>query len=340
MLEKFSISTENAANSSEAWRQGRDWESIQIKSAQAVRRSVADLGKHIFNNPEFKRARLLIHWQEILGKSLGANSSPGYIKNRVLFITCASPACSQEITLLQKTILDRINAYLPEEQQINKIVCKIGDIAKPIADGQRTATPWPKASLTEEERQKVQKLEKACSDPEIGRAIGSLYSQSLIRSHQLQLLGAVRCARCGRLSFSGSPCWSCRRTEREKQRIEVLRTLNDKPWTSYAELCSSIPSLDHHDYIVYRLWLASSWRESIRISLEGVLVDGTPKLPKGTPLPKVLKVRMIKLAALQTSKQYASLTEGDVLYALRPKYGKALLSGIAPGPSPKIRKDK
>lgn len=324
MLHRFSL-PENQADAGEnrPWNNARNWEPDQYKAAESAHRNVSNLAKQIMRNEGFRRGQLLSRWFEILGEDIGANACPNYIKDGTLYVNCSSPIWAQELTLQQLPILERINQVLPPEKQLSKIHCRVGKITQPQTAPEKSSA-LPPAALSPEERQKVQELARQSSDETLGHLMAKAYAQNLIHNRQLRSLGAVPCARCQRLSFTGSPCLECLRLERDNLRLSVLRLLDNEPWLNYSALCQRWPQLKLGDYLNYHLALASSWRESIRLAINS--------LPKGTPLPEDLQVKMIKLVALTVSKPYNQLREGEVKLALYKRYGEALLTRTSPGP--------
>lgn len=285
------------------------------RSAEAVRQNITGLAECLTGSEGFLRGQLMNRWFEILGSGIGANACPRYIKNRILYITCSSPIWSQEIALQQSTILERFNACLPPEQHLKKIVCKVGNISLPKFS-HKNSIKLPPAELTEEEIRRVKLIQAESSDPKLAALLAKAYAQNLLHNRQLLALGAVHCEKCRHISFTGSPCLECRRELKEEERLQVLRLLDSCPWYNYSAVKQVFPRLEQSDFIAYRLALASSWRENISRYIES--------LPDGTALPEDLQASMVKLVALEMSKPYAEITEGDVKMALarRSKNGK------------------
>ena len=324
MLQRFSLpDRQSDTEENRTWNSSRNWEPDQYKAAESAHRSVTNLSQQIVRNEGFRRGQLLRKWFDILGVDIGSNACPSYIKNGTLFVNCSSPIWAQELTLQQLTILERFNQGLPADKQLNKIHCRVGKVNPPQSLTENSNS-LPHAELSSEERQKVQALARQSRDEAIGQMIAKVYAQNLIHNQQLRSLGAKPCERCQRLSFTGSPCLECRRVERENLRLSVLRLLDKQPWLNYAALRERWPQLELGVFLNYHLALASSWRETIRLSINS--------LPKGTPLPEDLQVKMIKLVALSVSKPYDQLHEGEVKLALYKRYGEALLTRISPGP--------
>ncbi|MDO5297119.1 MAG: DUF721 domain-containing protein [bacterium] len=322
MLEKFKIPDINnsddwqhrlISNLSPSERKSEE-ASLRIQAAENVRRSVAGLSE-IIHNEGFQRGQLLRRWYAILGENIGANASPRYIKNKTLHVVCSSPIWSQEISLQQSVILKRFNACLAPEHQLKKIVCKVGDITLPQRIKPQSVH-LPQTELTEAEQLRVKQIQTESSDPEFSALLAKVYAQNLLHNRQMQALGAIKCTQCHHLSFTGSPCIECRRQEKEQERLQILKILDKQPWSKYSDIKQAFQELEISDFMRYRLALASSWRENIRQYMES--------LAEGTEMPEELQVRMIKLIALEMSKPYAEITEGDVksALALRTRNGK------------------
>jgi hypothetical protein len=51
-------------------------------------------------------------WKEIVGESVGLQSQPHSIRNRILFIDVSHPTWMQQLQFLKPTLLEKINAFL------------------------------------------------------------------------------------------------------------------------------------------------------------------------------------------------------------------------------------
>ena len=340
MLEKFAVPELDQSadwnhnlNKNAKLTQPKDMYDIVLRkqSEENIRSNIAGLAQCLVNNEGFQRGQLLSRWFTILGDSIGANARPNYIKNNNLFVTCSSPIWAQEISLHQADILERFNACLAPEHKLRKIICKVGSVASAKTIN-HSAILMPPAELNDRELEQVARIKSGIADPQLADLLAAAYAQSLVHNRQLQMMGAVECQCCHHLGFTGSPCLECRRRQKYQQRIAVLKILDSNPWTKYADFQSADPSLKAEDFTVYRLSLASSWREKIHMHMKN--------LSKDTPLPEELRVLMIKLVSLKTSKPYNEIQEGDVKYALSRRlengavsytYAYALLNNKAPG---------
>ena len=53
--------------------------------------------------------RLIQSWEEILGKSVGRLTKSMYVKNRILFVSLSSSVVRNELMLIKKDLLIRLN---------------------------------------------------------------------------------------------------------------------------------------------------------------------------------------------------------------------------------------
>ncbi len=315
MLDKFSLTVNQLGTIKNT---GRD------KYYKYLVTNLNNLAENLFSNEGFQRGKLLNHWQTILGEKISRHAYPKRIKDDTLIVTCASPIWAQEISLQQKLILKRFNEYMPANRQLAHIRCYVGNIKRPSLPSVKRKPNLPQIQLNEDEEQRVKEFAESLGDSDMRALALKVYRQSIIRRRQLLQQGAVICAICQTPTFEGNICLECRRRARAVLRTQVIQLLNDKPWLSYQSLLSIFPQLELSDYIDYHQALTSRWRDGIHLQMKS--------LSEGEILPDSLQVQMIKLVSLIMSKPYSELSDGDVLYALWKKYGKALLTKRAPKP--------
>lgn len=63
----------------------------------------------------------VLHWKEIVGAGLASKSYPEKIRNGVLAVKVSSSAWAQEMTFQKDIILNRLQGYLSESQQVRDI---------------------------------------------------------------------------------------------------------------------------------------------------------------------------------------------------------------------------
>ena len=78
----------------------------------------ADLIHNLFKkdntalSQQFLRWKLWSHWQEVVGENIGKNTDPVGYYRRTLYVWVKSSTWLQEMTFMEKVMVDKVNRYL------------------------------------------------------------------------------------------------------------------------------------------------------------------------------------------------------------------------------------
>jgi len=72
---------------------------------------------------KLRKARVLNHWEELMGKSVANRTKSLYIKNRTLFVYLSSSVLRNELLMMRQQIIDAVNKHAGESI-IDEIVLK------------------------------------------------------------------------------------------------------------------------------------------------------------------------------------------------------------------------
>ena len=72
---------------------------------------------------KLKRARIINHWEELIGKAIAKKTTSIYIKKKTLFVSLNSSVVKNELMMMRQQIIDAINKEAGEIL-IEKIVIR------------------------------------------------------------------------------------------------------------------------------------------------------------------------------------------------------------------------
>ena len=72
---------------------------------------------------KLKKARIINHWEELIGKAIAKRTTSIYIKGKTLFVSLNSSVVKNELMMMRQQIIDTINKRAGETL-IEKIVIR------------------------------------------------------------------------------------------------------------------------------------------------------------------------------------------------------------------------
>jgi predicted nucleic acid-binding Zn ribbon protein len=72
---------------------------------------------------KLRKARVLNHWEELMGKTVANRTKSIYIKNRTLFVILSSSVLRNELSMMRQEIIDAVNKHAGE-MIIDNVVLK------------------------------------------------------------------------------------------------------------------------------------------------------------------------------------------------------------------------
>jgi hypothetical protein len=110
-----------------------------MKKPQSLRSILEKTLKNLEIDIPLKTYSIFGAWNEIVGESVGVQTQPRSIRNRILFIDVSHSTWMQQLQFLKPTLLEKVNSFLGEPL-IQDIRFKLGKISPTI--------PAPSKSLS------------------------------------------------------------------------------------------------------------------------------------------------------------------------------------------------
>lgn len=63
---------------------------------------------------KLKRARIINHWEELIGKAIARRTKSIKIRNKTLFVSLNSSVARNELMMMRQQIIDALNKYAGE----------------------------------------------------------------------------------------------------------------------------------------------------------------------------------------------------------------------------------
>jgi hypothetical protein len=156
--------------------------------------------------------RALLHWEEIVGKTVAAAAQPESLKEGKVFIAVKSSAWIQELRFQQQTILQRLNEYAGAPI-FSELVFRVKPRSRKTSTAPMPsqASPVVEPELDAATIARLHRLTEPIADAELRAKV----TEYLVACHQLmqmrQQQGWRACSRCGCLHpDEGSECLFCR----------------------------------------------------------------------------------------------------------------------------------
>jgi hypothetical protein len=102
-----------------------------MKKPQSIRSILEKTLKNLEIDVPLKTYSILGAWNEIVGESVGVQTQPRSIRNRILFIEVSHSTWMQQLQFLKPTLLEKVNSFLGEPL-IQDIRFKLGKISPAI----------------------------------------------------------------------------------------------------------------------------------------------------------------------------------------------------------------
>ncbi len=87
---------------------------------------ISEVLAKLFDNPklvkEYKKAKILNSWEDILGKQVANATTKIYIKNKTLYVHFSSSIVRNEISMMKQAIIERMNNIVNEKMIIEIIL--------------------------------------------------------------------------------------------------------------------------------------------------------------------------------------------------------------------------
>jgi len=156
--------------------------------------------------------RALLHWEEVVGKTVAAAAQPEALKEGKVFVAVKSSAWIQELRFQQQTILQKLNEYAGAPL-FTELVFRVKPRSRKSPDGE--SLPLERSVVEPElDAATVARLH-ALTEPIADAEMRAKVTEYLVAYHRLALIrkqqGWRECSRCGCLHpGEGSECPFCR----------------------------------------------------------------------------------------------------------------------------------
>lgn len=156
--------------------------------------------------------RALLHWEEVVGKTVAAAAQPEALKEGKVFVAVKSNAWIQELRFQQQTILQRLNEYAGAPL-FTELVFRVKPRSRKSSanEPQPEEPPIVEPELDTATLARLHDLTEPITDAELRAKV----TEYLVAYHRLtqirRQLGWRECSRCGCLHpGEGSECPFCR----------------------------------------------------------------------------------------------------------------------------------
>jgi len=156
--------------------------------------------------------RALLHWEEVVGKTVAAAAQPEALKEGKVFVAVKSNAWIQELRFQQQTILQRLNEYVGAPL-FTELVFRV----KPRSRRTRSVeaqNPEPVIAEPQIDEASIARLH-ALTEPISDAEVRARITETVVAYHRLLQIrrqqGWQECSHCGCLHLGGaSVCPFCR----------------------------------------------------------------------------------------------------------------------------------
>jgi hypothetical protein len=140
-----------------------------MKKPQPIRSVLENTLKGLEIDVPLKSYSILGAWNEIVGATVAMHSQPRSIRNRILFVDVTHSTWMQQLQFLKPTLLEKVNTFLGEPL-IQDIRFKLGRILPNTPSPSKT-DHRRKADLSEETRERIEKVLQNIEDEEVRKAL-------------------------------------------------------------------------------------------------------------------------------------------------------------------------
>ena len=191
---------------------------------------------------KFWSAWLYVHWPNIVGGDIAAQTQPRNIERGVLFIAVASSVWQHHLSMMKPDLVAKLAQQTNGSVVDLRFVSGVWDKA-----GQETAPPLRAPvleALTNAEEALIKQQVTSLHDPKVRYSLEKLLKKDLAWKKAHQKSGAAACQACGTIcSRREKLCVVCARLAAEETRAKVKEILREVPWLSY-ESCRSYVKCD------------------------------------------------------------------------------------------------
>jgi predicted nucleic acid-binding Zn ribbon protein len=96
---------------------------MRKSNTQKISEVIEEYLKNSGLNHKLKKARIINHWEDLVGRAVAKRTTSIYIRKKTLFVSLNSSVVKNELLMMRQQIIDALNKYAGEII-IEKIVIK------------------------------------------------------------------------------------------------------------------------------------------------------------------------------------------------------------------------
>ena len=277
------------------------------------------------------RFQIQASWPELVGPRLAPHCAPQKLQGRTLWLRVRAPVWSQEIMLLQDSILGAISRRFPR-LRVEQLRCQVGVVVPNLGEA---PAPVPEdlsaIELPRSVEFRLERLAAGVDDPDLRASFLRALRQKERRDVWLRSQGAMPCQLCGALQ-ERRLCLGCRQQRGRERRQKLFQLIGRQPWVTYAEAQLNLPHLRQSEFHTARRQLLSLFLLSY--------YQQRDVLAAGAVLPPPLRNQMLQICMLSTQIPWDQLQDRHILFSLGKTWGTAYLEDKAPPPFDKTKRKK
>jgi len=246
---------------------------------------------------EFKVRRAMLHWKDIVGDDIAAQSSPFCFERHTLWLGVRNSVWSHHLWMMRHRLVSALNAYIGEPLVEDIRFDSYREQQEFMLDGEEEMMPdvgaeLKKIQIDAQDSEAIRNLVAKIQDSELKKRAARLYRGELTLRKYKKKKGFRPCRICGALC-EDDLCTACSRRQREGQMAEVRRLLDALPWFTYAEINRDLPCSP-------RAYMDA------KLSLQQLYADRLPKKMTANDFKE--NTDLIMLAMLYKGLRYDQLT--------------------------------
>jgi hypothetical protein len=199
--------------------------------------------KNLGLQKKYNAQSIILHWQEIVGEDIAANTYPRLVQQGTLMVSVNSSVWSHHLSMMKESIIDKINGFIGE-----KLIFDIRFQAGYFSNSQNEedtaidAVPnikyrLSKIKLDECDLQVMQETITHISDKYLKQKILRIMRKDFALKKIKKQHNWHQCASCTVLCPPDQiQCTACTLNKKHKLLYTIINTLKEIPWIRYNEL--------------------------------------------------------------------------------------------------------
>lgn len=198
-------------------------------------------------------------WDNVVEKYLRERTSPTKIISGRLYVNVLEPILAQQLNLLKKNIIEKINKKLGKEK-IKNILFQIGDVEKEKKkDEVKEKTAKNNKYINSKKKENILMLKGIKTTK-----LEELYKKSNKYKKIMKEKGHKECIECGAIFFGEKEvCYRCQQAEKYDKIKDLIKCLSKTPWINPEEMGVS-DGESHENFLLCKSILLREKEERLR----------------------------------------------------------------------------